>query len=61
MLGPRRAIAILLPSFVIAQIGIFSGFPRAFNQIFIAAIAGTGYAVGAKTVSECKLIVTTMA
>ena len=61
MLGPRRAIAIFIPSFVIAQVGIFYGLPMAFNQIFIAAIAGTGYAVGAKTVSERKMLITAVA
>ena len=60
-LGTRRSIAILVPSFVIAQVGIFLGLPMSFNQIFIAAIAATGYAVGSKTVSERKLVVTALA
>lgn len=60
-LGPRRSIAMLVPTFVIAQIGIFYGLPMAFNQIFISAIAATGYAVGAKTVSERKLFWTAVA
>ena len=60
MLGPNRSIAIFIPSFVIAQVGVFLGLPMAFNQIFIAAIAATGYAVGAKTVSERKLVFTTL-
>lgn len=61
MLGPRRAIAILVPSFVIAQIGVLYGLPMAFNQIFIAAVAGVGYAVGPGTVSERKLVITALA
>ena len=61
MLGPRRSIAILIPSFVIAQVGVFLGLPMSFNQIFIAAIAATGYAVGAKSVSERKLVITAAA
>lgn len=61
MLGPRRSIAILIPSFVIAQVGVFLGLPMSFNQIFISAIAATGYAVGAKTVSERKLVITAAA
>ena len=61
MLGPRRSIAILIPSFVIAQVGVFLGLPMSFNQIFISAIAATGYAVGAKSVSERKLIITAAA
>ena len=60
MLGPRRSIAIFIPSFVVAQVGIFLGLPMAFNQIFIAAIAATGYAVGSKAVSERKLVVTAL-
>ena len=60
-LGPRRSIAMLIPTFVIAQIGVFYGLPMAFNQIFISAIAATGYAVGAKTVSESKLFWTAVA
>ncbi len=61
MLGPRRSIAILIPSFVIAQVGVFLGLPMSFNQIFISAIAATGYAVGAKSVSERKLLITALA
>ena len=60
-LGPRRSIAMLVPTFVIAQVGIFYGLPMAFNQIFISAIAATGYAVGSKTVSERKLFWTAAA
>lgn len=60
-LGPRRSIAVLIPSFIIAQLGIYLGVPMAFNQIFISAMAGVGYAVGAETVSERKLIFTTLA
>lgn len=60
MLGPRRSIAIFIPSFVIAQVGIFLGLPMAFNQIFISAIAATGYAVGSKSVSERKLAFTAL-
>lgn len=60
-LGPRRATAVLVPSFVIAQAGIVLGVPMAFNQIFISAMAGVGYAVGGDTVSERKLVVTALA
>ncbi|MDG5819193.1 inorganic phosphate transporter [Natronococcus sp. A-GB7] len=60
-LGPRRSIAVLIPSFVFAQIGIFFGIPMSFNQIFIGAMAGVGYAVGGDTVSERKLVVTAVA
>ena len=60
-LGPRRSIAVLVPSFVFAQIGIFFGIPMSFNQIFIGAMAGVGYAVGGDTVSERKLAFTALA
>jgi inorganic phosphate transporter, PiT family len=60
-LGPRRSIGILIPSFVIAQIGIFYGLPMAFNQIFISAIAGTGLAVGSAGVSREKFLYTALA
>ncbi|TYL38278.1 anion permease [Natronococcus pandeyae] len=60
-LGPRRSIAVLIPSFIFAQIGIFFGIPMSFNQIFIGAMAGVGYAVGGDTVSERKLVLTAVA
>lgn len=60
-LGPRRSIGVLIPSFVIAQIGIFFGIPMSFNEIFICAIIGTGYAVGSETVSREKLFYTVVA
>ena len=60
-LGPRRAIAVLIPSFVIAQAGIYLGVPMSFNRILIAAVAGVGYAVGSDTVSERKLVFTVVA
>ena len=43
-LGPRRAIAALIPSFAIAQIAILFGIPVSFNQIVVSAIAGSGAA-----------------
>lgn len=60
-LGPRRATAVLVPSFIIAQVGIFLGVPMSFNQIFISAMAGVGYATGGDTVSERKLLITALA
>jgi len=60
-LGPRRSVGVLIPSFIIAQIGILFGIPMAFNQIFISAMLGTGYAVGAETVSEKKMVYTALA
>ena len=60
-LGPRRSIGVLIPSFAIAQVGIFYGIPMAFNEIFISAIAGTGLAAGEGGVSRSKLFYTVLA
>ncbi|MFB6176753.1 MAG: inorganic phosphate transporter, partial [Halobaculum sp.] len=60
-LGPRRAIAVLVPSFLLAQAGIFLGVPMSFNEIFISAIAGSGLAAGRETVSRSKLAYTAFA
>ena len=43
-LGPRRSIAALIPSFVIAQAAVFFGIPVSFNEIIVSAIVGSGYA-----------------
>lgn len=43
-LGPRRSIAALIPSFIIAQIAILFGIPVSFNQIIVSAIVGSGAA-----------------
>ena len=60
-LGPRRSIGVLIPAFIIAQIGIFFGIPMSFNEIFISAIAGTGYATQTGGVSQSKLFYTALA
>lgn len=60
-LGPRRSIGVLIPSFIIAQIGIFYGIPMSFNEIFISAIAGAGLAAGTGGVSGRKLAITALA
>jgi PiT family inorganic phosphate transporter len=43
-LGPRRSIAALIPSFLIAQTAVFVGVPVSFNEIIVSAIVGSGYA-----------------
>ncbi|SEW26406.1 inorganic phosphate transporter [Natrinema salifodinae] len=43
-LGPRRSIAALIPSFIIAQVAVFYGIPVSFNEIIVSAIIGSGYA-----------------
>lgn len=60
-LGPRRSIAVLIPSFAIAQAGIFLGVPMSFNEIFVSAIAGSGYATGSGGVSRRKMTYTVLA
>lgn len=60
-LGPRRSIAVLIPSFAIAQVGIFLGVPMSFNEIFVSAIIGSGYAAGRKSVSTAKMAYTVLA
>ncbi|MDQ2051844.1 inorganic phosphate transporter [Natronolimnohabitans sp. A-GB9] len=43
-LGPRRSIAALIPSFIIAQTAVLYGIPVSFNEIIVSAIIGSGYA-----------------
>jgi PiT family inorganic phosphate transporter len=58
-LGPRRSIAALFPSFVLAQIAVVYGIPVSFNQIMLSAIVGAGAAVGgSKAISRRKILVT---
>lgn len=58
-LGPDRSIGVLIPSFLIAQLGVFFGIPMSFNEIFISAIAGAGIAAGEGGVSRDKILNTT--
>jgi PiT family inorganic phosphate transporter len=58
-LGPRRSIAALFPSFVLAQIAVFYGIPISFNEIMVSAIVGAGAAVGGNdAISRRKIGVT---
>ena len=58
-LGPRRSIAALVPSFLIAQVAVLLGVPVSFNEIVVSAIVGSGAAVGGgDAVSVRKLGVT---
>ncbi len=51
-LGPRRSIATLVPSFLIAQTAVLLGVPVSFNEIIVSAIIGSGLAVtGASGIS----------
>jgi PiT family inorganic phosphate transporter len=60
-LGPRRSIAVLVPSFAIAQAGIVLGVPMSFNEIFVSAIVGSGYSAGGGSVSRTKMLYTVLA
>ncbi|MFC7073506.1 anion permease [Halovenus rubra] len=58
-LGPRRSIAALVPSFLIAQVAVLLGVPVSFNEIVVSAIIGSGAAVGGgEAVSVRKILVT---
>jgi PiT family inorganic phosphate transporter len=58
-LGPRRSIAALVPSFLIAQTAVVLGVPVSFNEIVVSAIIGSGAAVGGSgAVSARKLSMT---
>jgi len=61
-LGPRRSIAALVPSFLIAQLAVLLGVPVSFNEIVVSAIIGSGAAVGgSEAVSARKIGVTVCA
>jgi PiT family inorganic phosphate transporter len=58
-LGPRRSIAALVPSFLIAQLAVLLGVPVSFNEIVVSAIIGSGAAVGGwDSVSARKILLT---
>jgi PiT family inorganic phosphate transporter len=58
-LGPRRSIAALVPSFLIAQLAVLLGVPVSFNEIVVSAIIGSGAAVGGwGSVSARKILLT---
>jgi PiT family inorganic phosphate transporter len=58
-LGPRRSIAALVPSFLIAQLAVLLGVPVSFNEIVVSAIVGSGAAVGGSAaISARKLLIT---
>ncbi|MDS0282503.1 inorganic phosphate transporter [Haloarcula onubensis] len=60
-LGPRRSIAALIPSFLIAQSAVFFGIPVSFNEIIVSAIVGSGAAAGGGEVSRSKMGKTVLA
>ena len=60
-LGPRRAIAALIPSFAIAQVAVLFGIPISFNEIVVSAVVGSGFATGSAGVSRGKIGYTVLA
>ena len=60
-LGPRRSIAALIPSFVIAQTAILLGVPISFNEIIVSAVVGAGASAGTGGVSAGKMGYTALA
>ena len=58
-LGPRRSIAALVPSFLIAQLAVLLGVPVSFNEIIVSTIIGSGAAVGgSQAVDPRKILIT---
>jgi len=55
-LGPRRALAALIPAFILAQVAILFGIPVSFNQIIVSGVTGAGAASAAGAgVSRSKI------
>jgi PiT family inorganic phosphate transporter len=59
-LGPRRSIAALVPSFLIAQLAVLLGVPVSFNEIIVSAIIGSGAAVGGSDAIDPRKITVTV-
>ncbi|WP_336036718.1 inorganic phosphate transporter [Halobacterium yunchengense] len=59
-LGPRRSIAALVPSFLIAQLAVLLGVPVSFNEIVVSAIIGSGAAVGGSNAVSARKVGTTV-
>jgi len=59
-LGPRRSIAALIPSFVLAQTAVLFGIPISFNEIIVSTIIGSG-AAGDGSVNQGKIVKTLLA
>jgi PiT family inorganic phosphate transporter len=54
-IGPRRSIAALGTSAVLAQVGIFYGVPISFNEAIIAAVIGSGLVAGRSNTDKRKI------
>lgn len=54
-IGPRRSIAALGTSALLAQVGIFYGVPISFNEAIIASVIGSGLVEGVSNTSGSKI------
>jgi PiT family inorganic phosphate transporter len=59
-LGPRRSIATLVPSFLIAQTAVLLGVPVSFNEVIVSGIVGSGAAVGGSDAVDTRKILVTV-
>lgn len=57
-IGPRRSIAALGTSAILAQIGIFFGVPISFNEAIVASVIGSGLVEGRSNMNKRKIIFT---
>jgi PiT family inorganic phosphate transporter len=60
-LGPRRSIAALATSGLLAQIGVFFGIPISFNEAVIASLIGSGLVSGDSGMQSGKILRTVLA
>lgn len=59
--GPRRSVAALATSGILAQIGIQLGAPVSFNLAIVAAVIGSGLVEGTGNKSDDKIYTTVLA
>ncbi len=59
--GPRRSVAALAASGILAQIGIQMGAPVSFNLAIVAAVIGSGLVEGTDNKSDDKIYTTVAA
>lgn len=57
-IGPRRSIAALGSSAILAQIGIFLGVPISFNEAIVASVIGSGMVEGKSNIGKRKILFT---
>lgn len=59
--GPRRSVAALAASGIIAQLGIYIGAPVSFNLAIVASVIGSGLVEGKDNKSDAKVYRTLLA